>query len=39
MELGLSDPSLQVVSHDFDPTAGRIDINIDFRSGSRFMCP
>ena len=39
MVLNLSDPPWHVVSIDFDWPAGRIDIHIDFRSGSRFLSP
>jgi transposase len=39
MALNLSDPPWHVTSIDFDPSAGRIDISIEFRSGSRFRCP
>ena len=39
MALNLSDLPWHVTSIDFDRAEGRIDINIDFRSGSRFRCP
>ena len=39
MALNLSDPPWHVTSIDFDQAEGRIDIHIDFRSGSRFLCP
>ena len=36
--LGLQDPWM-VVSMDFDPDAHRLDLHLDFTSGSRFPCP
>ena len=38
MALGLT-PPWTVTGSDFDPEAGRIDIEIDFPAGSRFACP
>ena len=38
MALGLTSPWL-VAASDFDATAGRLDIQIDFPAGSRFTCP
>ena len=39
MALNLSDPPWHVTSIDFDQAEGGIDIHIDSRSGSRFLCP
>ncbi|MEM0136412.1 MAG: transposase family protein, partial [Thermoplasmatales archaeon] len=39
MALNLTDLPWHVVSVDFDKAEGRIDIYIDLRSGSRFLCP
>ena len=39
MALNLSYPPWHVVSIDFDQLAGGFGIHIDFRSGSRFLCP
>jgi transposase len=39
MALNLSDPPWHVTAIDFDQSEGRIDIHIDFRSGSSFLCP
>lgn len=39
MVLNLSDPPWHVTSIGFGKAEGRIDINIDFRSGSIFRCP
>ena len=36
--LGLAAP-WQVVSVEFDPEAGRLDLGLDFPRGSRFACP
>ena len=38
MALGLT-PPWTVTGADFDPEARRLDIHIDFPSGSRFACP
>ena len=38
MALGLT-PPWTVTGADFDPNARRLDIHIDFPSGSRFACP
>ena len=38
MALGLT-PPWSVTGADFDPNARRLDIHIDFPSGSRFACP
>ena len=39
MDFNFSDPPWHVTSIDFDQPEGRIDVHIDFRSGSRFLCP
>lgn len=38
MALGLT-PPWSVAGADFDPQDRRLDIHIDFPSGSRFVCP